>query len=231
MRIIAQDLGGAIPGIGTMAIYGGFRTSYPMFAEDEEGLPRGWNSLAVDRGFQKDQNVVTATPVSSEVNILWGFGTKEANEQTLRRTAFIMAAPNANLQIADRKNPDIATGVVLFPRGFVASLASVSGYAKMDVKTFLWHHANISWPQLVALGQTSWARGAGTAEGQATPITPKPEQIMLVVAGGDQSGHGYWMQVGHSNYTNVSKEIQLPKHWDTLLQQALTDLGPLPLVH
>lgn len=232
-RLIAQDLGGAIPGIGTMAIYGGFRTSYPVFAEDEEGLPPGWNSLAVDRGFKKEQNVVTATPVSSEVNILWGFGTKEGNDQTLLRTALIMAAPNRNLQIAwgNKDNPNIATGVVLFPRGFVASLAEVSVYSKMDVKTFLWNNSKTPWSEIVALGATSWAERAGTPEGQDIPITPKPEQIMLVVGGGDQSGHGYWMQTGHSNYTNVSKEIQLPKNWDALLQQAVTDLGPLPPVH
>jgi hypothetical protein len=49
------------------------------------------------------------------------------------------------------------------------------------------------------------------------------------LAGGDQSGHGYWMQVGHSNYINVSKEIKLLKNWRALLKQAETDLGPIPV--
>jgi hypothetical protein len=234
MRLIAQDLGGAIPGIGTMAIYGGFRTSYPVFAEDEEGLPNGWNSLAVDRGFKKEQNVVTATPVSSETNILWGFGTKETNDQALMMLAKTMGTPNRNSWIASAEvftSTNHSTGIAFIPRGTAAALKDVSGYSKMDVKTFLWKNSMLPWATAVATGLTGNVKNYGLTEGQDIPITPKPDQITVVVAGGDQSGHGYWMQEGHSNYTVVSTEIQLPKNWDALLKQAVTDLGPLPPVH
>ncbi len=63
------------------------------------------------------------------------------------------------------------------------------------------------------------------------PMSAKPEHLTLVVAGGDQSGHGYWMQVGHSGYMMVSQEVTLPKNWDALLKQAETDLGPAPAAH
>lgn len=52
---------------------------------------------------------------------------------------------------------------------------------------------------------------------------------MIVVAGGDQSGHGYWMQAGYSgDFKPASKEIKLPANWDDLLKQAEEDLGPPP---
>ena len=52
---------------------------------------------------------------------------------------------------------------------------------------------------------------------------------MLVVAGGEQSGHAYWMQVGPP-YTVLSKEISMPAlpKWEKLMEQAEKDLGPLP---
>ena len=234
MRLIAQDLGGAVPGIGTMAIYGGFRTSYPIFAEDEEGIPPGWPSLAEDRGFKRGQNVVTASPVSSEVNILWGFGTKEANDEALMMLAKVMGTPNRNSWIATPEvfdSQNHSTGIAFIPRGTAAMLKEVSGYSKMDVKTYLWKNSKLPWATAVATGLTRDTKNYGLPEGQDIPITPKPQQITVVIAGGDQSGHGYWMQEGHSNYTNVSKEIQLPNNWDALLKQAVTDLGPLPPVH
>ena len=57
IRIIQQDMGGAYPGTGTMAIWGGGRTANIFFAEDEEGLPDTWTTLAQDRGYAKNQNV------------------------------------------------------------------------------------------------------------------------------------------------------------------------------
>ena len=42
LRLMQQNVGGALPGIGTMANYGGMRYTNVVFAEDEESLPQGW---------------------------------------------------------------------------------------------------------------------------------------------------------------------------------------------
>jgi hypothetical protein len=232
IRFIQQNLGGAIAGNGTMAIYGGMRSTNAVFAEDEEGLPGGWKTLGEERGFARGDNVVTATPVSGMANINMSsqYGTKEGNERMLLTMAKNMSAPNANLQRRSGTDPNVATGVILFGRSFAASLVEASGYSKMDVKTALWNKSKIPWSQLVATGKgASHALERGAVAGEDWPITPRPEQLMIVLAGGDQSGHGYWMQVGHGNYVHVSKEIKLPRHWDELLKQAEADLGPIPV--
>ena len=46
LRQMQQNLGGAVPGIGTMGIWGAMRYNNVVFAEDEEGLPQGWQSHA-----------------------------------------------------------------------------------------------------------------------------------------------------------------------------------------
>ena len=60
------------------------------------------------------------------------------------------------------------------------------------------------------------------------PITSRPENVMIVVAGGEQSGHSYYMGVGLGPNGATNAEIKLPKEWSNLLKQAESDLGPAP---
>lgn len=67
-------------------------------------------------------------------------------------------------------------------------------------------------------------------EGDPWPISIKPEQLMIVVAGGKQSGHGYWLRMGCCPTQPISMEIELPKNWDELIAKSIEDLGPLPVI-
>ncbi len=235
VRYIQQDLGGAIPGIGTMAIYGGLRATNAVFAEDEEGIPKGWTSLAEDQGFKRSQNVVTVTPVNSMDNVLWGFGTKEANDQDLRLLAAFMASPNKNSwSFPDNwTKPNFSMGLVLMPRAMVASLASVNGYSKMDVKTYLWNHSQIPLETVTSLGLVGANSPLITTNAAGQKVLTRgssPSQVRIVISGGDQSGHGYYMGPV-TQYPTLSAEMQLPANWDALLKQAETDLGPVPTLH
>jgi len=231
-RLILLNLGGGIPGIGSMALFGGFRVTNVVFAEDEAGLPEGWEPLAVDRGFPRGANVVTVTPVASQTNIAVAnpIGTKEDNDATLWGVAKHMNphSSNAHRKDVDTKKPDLAAGVVLLARGLAQTLAEASGYSKRDVKKVLWENTKIPWSEVVKVNLEQQAENAGISPGQDLPLTDNPDQLMIVVAGGEQSRHQLWMGVGHSNYTVVSAEIQLPANWDELLAQAEEDLGSLP---
>ncbi len=232
IRLILQDMGGAIPGIGTMAIYGGMRTTGAVFAEDEAGLPKGWPSLAEERGFKRGENALLVTNVSSMENILQGGDAKTPEglaDQYLYRIASYMAAPLPNTFNYERtRKADYPAGIAFMGRGTAAALANV-GYTKEKVKQFLWDKSKVPYQVLVNTGLASGAlKYAGIKEGEAAPITVTPSQITFVVAGGEQSGHLYWMQPGSLLYGQVSKGIKIPKNWDALLKAAETDLGPLP---
>ncbi|MCL2670208.1 MAG: hypothetical protein FWE89_05935 [Syntrophaceae bacterium] len=236
LRFVMQGLGGAIPGVGTMSIYGGMRLNNAIFAEDEEGLPKGWDSVAVERGFKPEQNVVTATPVGGMNQTIAGegfWGTKEGNHQTLVEYAKVMSIPGdgPNMRASRNNNPDYASGGVIFMgRTMAANLASVSGYTKLDAKKIIWEHAKLPWSTIVAIGRAPNFIKAGAKEGEDFHVTPIPEQLMIVMAGGDQAGHGLVLPAGgNSGYRKVSKEIRLPKNWDALIKQAEMDLGPIPL--
>jgi hypothetical protein len=64
--------------------------------------------------------------------------------------------------------------------------------------------------------------------GEPWPISIKPDNLMIVVAGGKQSGHGYWMRMGCCPTQPVSAEIELPRNWEGLIKKAEEDLGPIP---
>ncbi len=219
IHLVLQNLGGATPGIGTMAIYGAMRYTEAVVAEDEEGLPKSWTSLAEDRGFKKGENVVTVTPVGGAVNVnntsTDSTDAKGAMDQFLMRTARAML---------DRQHGtygnDLA-GLVLIPRTFAQALEGV-GYSKLAVKTFLWKNSQMSCELLTEIGHKGECTNGGP-----TPVVEKPADMMVVLAGGAQSGHAYWMNPGMGTKV-VSKGITLPKNWDQLLAQAEKDLGPVP---
>ena len=229
LRLIQQDIGGAIPGTGTMALFGGpARYTNIVFAEDEDGLPRDWKSLSMERGFPAGSNIVTlhAAATTSNVNTTRASTEKVAIE-TLNRFARIMSGNYGN--IFGDFNPDSVPGVVLMPRGIAQGLSSL-GWTKEKVKTFLWENSKVPW-EVIKEDSVIFATGEENLKaykGKAWPLAAAPENIMIVVAGGEQSGHGYWMRYGPGPITPTSAEIKLPVNWGALLKKAEEDFGPSP---
>jgi len=240
ITLIMQNMGGAVAGTGTMLQYGGMRHSNAVFAEDEDGLPLGWAPLSADWGYDEGSNVVTVTPVNSYQNIRLSFGISDnnpvRNEESIFNIAKIMASPQKNQIIGGgpgkATNRNLATGVLLINRNFAAALATVSRYSKADVRKLLWKNATIPWSVGVAAGWFETLKELKFTEGEDINISPTPEQIRLVVAGGYRAGaqQACWMGGTSSISGTVMKQISaLPQAWSELLKQAEGDLGPVPL--
>jgi hypothetical protein len=229
LRLVQQDIGGAIPGSGTMALYGGpARYTNIVFAEDEVGLPQDWKPLNVERGFAVGSNVVTihSAATTSNVNTTRA-STEKVAVETLNRFARIMAGNYGN--IFGDFNPESVPGVVLIPRGIAQGLASL-GWSKERVKAYLWENSKVPY-EVIKSDSVIFATGeeilkSYVKKGEAWPLAAKTKNIMIVVAGGEQSGHGYWMRYGPGPIMPTSEEIQLPTKWEELLKKAEDDLGP-----
>jgi hypothetical protein len=109
-----------------------------------------------------------------------------------------------------------------------------AGWTKKTIKEFLWAHSKFPWA-VVASDSDVFRRAKDTlkqyvAEGEPWPIAIRPENLMIVVAGGKQSGHGYWMRMGCCPTQPISVGIELPKAWDTLVKKSEDDLGPIPKI-
>ena len=229
LRLIQQDIGGALPGSGTMALYGGpARYTNIVFAEDEDGLPRDWKSLSMERGFPAGSNIVTLHAVATTSNVNTArASTEKVAVETLNRFARIMAGNYGN--IFGEFNPKSVLGIALMPRGIARGLSSL-GWSKEKVKAFLWENSKVPW-EVIKEDSVIFATGEENLKaykGKAWPLAAGPENIMIVVAGGEQSGHGYWMRYGPGPIAPTSEEIRLPANWGELLKKAEEDLGPSP---
>jgi hypothetical protein len=227
IRLLQQNLGGALPGTGTMAMFGAMRYTNAVFAEDEEGLPSGWEPFNADyMGYAKGVNSVAVNVASGADNIIRrGIGTETLEFEaraSLYRIATYMKSHNANSIAAHQAG---TPGILLLSRTVANQLAAV-GWTKRSIQEFLWEHSRIARSNLERSGLVAWMehRGAGQLEEDPWPITRAPENIAIVVAGGSHPTHAFWMQ------TSIAKkmtgaEIQLPSQWRELIAAGARELG------
>jgi len=225
LRFLLMNLGGALPGEGTMSIYGGpARYTGLVFAEDELGIPESWKALNVEQGFPEDSDTVTLYCVASTTNVPGGeTGTEKAAIASLNRAAAFMGTPNGNYWFVTYESGG-PPGILLMARGTAQGLAEM-GWSKKKVKEYLWEHSKVPASELGPRVNTWWMPSEDMME-DPMPITKSPEEIKIVVAGGEQSGHMMWLEVGCCPTRLTSAEIELPENWNGLLEQALEDLGP-----
>ena len=230
LRLMQQNLGGALPGIGAMANYGGVRYTNVVFAEDEEGLPEGWATHAAERhGFAPGANSVSLVFANGMTNIRRRGAKKETAEEDtvngLWRIADFMRTPNlAGLNGWEQGAP----GILLIPRVVAQTMAGL-GWSKEKIREFLWENSKIPMTQMKRAGGPAWIEIDANPVTRASlkldpwPITMKPDNIVLIVAGGSHPTNSYWLQ-GYSPRV-IGRDIRVPESFDALLRQADRDLG------
>jgi hypothetical protein len=103
------------------------------------------------------------------------------------------------------------------------------------VKAYLLENSKVPWTVAQKMASSDqldrWIKASnGTlVADQPWPITIDQKNIMLVIAGGEQSGHTYWMQGGNGSSAATDAEIKLPANWNDLLKRAEADIGPAPV--
>ena len=175
VRLIMHNLGGGWPAAVAFAGLGQPGRYSLCLAEDEEFNP--WESLREELGFAADDDVLLVQRAESVVNVTGG----------LDDLASVMASATSSFS---RLHGGIVA-VIIAP--YVAKLLADEGKSKADVKAYL--HANSmttteefkkSWIPSRLARQTKfprWVR-AGLEAGWV-PAVEKPEDITVIVAGGD----------------------------------------------
>lgn len=230
LRLLQQNVGGALPGVGTMAIFGAMRYTNAVFAEDEASLPAGWLPHGTQRhGFAPGTNSVSVMFASGVTNIRRRGAKKETPEeditQGLHRMADFMRTPN----FAALAGWEKGTPGVMLVSPVVAGMMAKLGWTPPKLREFLWQHSKIPLEQIKRAGGLAWIEidaNPLTRESirlDPWPIAMKPENIILVVAGGDHPTHSQWLQA-HSPAV-VGRVIRTPETFDRLLAESDRDLG------
>ena len=229
LRLMQQNVGGARPGVGTMANYGGLRYTNVVFAEDEDNLPEGWTPHGTERhGFARGSNSISLAFANGATNIRRRGAKKETPEedalQGMHRMADFMRVPNlAGLAGYERGTP----GILMIP-GVVAQTMAGLGWTKRSMREFFWEHSRIPAEDLRRAGGHAWIEIDASPLARASrdldpwPITASPDNFVLIVAGGGHPTNSYWLQ-GYSPDV-VGREIQVPEDFARLLAEAERDL-------
>jgi hypothetical protein len=225
LRLMQQNLGGALPGTGTMAVFGHMRFTNAVFAEDEDGLPAGWEPHSVDRhGYKRGTNCVSLFYASGAANIIRRGARKETLEedvmQGLHRVAGYLRVPDVHYLHGYTEG---TPGIVVISKVVAADLATL-GFTKQSIREFLFEHSKVPLDEMRKAGCITWMEIAATEAARASakldpwPIAAKADNIGLVVAGGGHSSHALWLQA--YTYGVIGREIKLPATFDDLVAEA-----------
>jgi hypothetical protein len=231
LRLIQQNVGGALPGVGTMAIFGAMRYTNVVIAEDESGLPDGWLPVAEEHCAQSPGvNAVTVYVATGATNVVRrGVGKEEAMEeaeQGLARVASYLASACVHYTHGWATG---TPGALLIPRPVAKQLHALGWTSKQMIKDYLFEHSTLSQAMVRDSGMRQWIEASGHEDTIASidrdpwPITKSAEQIIIAVAGGAHPTHNFWMQA--MSPAVVSRKVDLPARFDDLVATAEAELG------
>lgn len=200
VRLIQRNIGGSYPGTTCKATLGWPGKYSLCIAENEEASP--WEPLHVERGFDANQSTVTVISADGSVRASDLDSTKA--EGVLTNFAHRMEGPSGPEAI-----------MVICPEH--AKIIAGDGFSKKEVKNFVWERAAYRMKDLP--DETFAQRVKRRPDLQLTrdsviPVTDKPEDILVVIAGGDGSQSQYIHVWGQStpeggSTRSVTKAIEV----------------------
>ncbi len=196
LRLILRNVSGALPGEMDRATQGQPGKYSFCCAENEAESP--WQPLHVERGFAPAQSTVTVVGAEGTMNMCTLV--KDADE-LIRVIAGTLRHPPSNEYVHSGE-----PWLVLCPEH--ALILHEAGYSKAEVKRRLWEASKMPAAELSAedLGRAQPSRAAELgAIGPQTllPISQKPEDIGIIVAGGSGAHSVYVPCFGNTRSVTV----------------------------
>jgi hypothetical protein len=198
MRLILQNIGGALPGDMDRATQG--QPAKYTFCCGENEAQSPWAPLHVERGFAREASTVTVVAAEGTLNM--NTHSKDA-EELLRVIAASMVHPTSN-EYCHGGEP----WIVFAPEH--ADILKAGGFGKRDVKQRLWELTHMPAGQLsvkeILRAQASRADEYGEIKADTLlSIARTPEDIWFIVAGGPGTHSVYVPCFGNSRA--VTREI------------------------
>jgi hypothetical protein len=177
VQLVKRNIGGSYPGTTCKATLGWPGKYSICVGENEEASP--WEPLHVERGFKPEQSTVTA--ISADASVRASDLDSSKAEGVLINFAQKMDGPSGPEAI-----------MVICPEH--AKIIADDGFSKKDVQKFIWERAAYRMKDLPE--ETFFQRVKRRSDLKLTrdsviPVTDRPEDILVIVAGGDGSQSQY----------------------------------------
>ena len=175
LRLVMHNIGGGWPGAVSFAGLGHPGRYTLCFAEDDRASP--WPPLRVELGFSESETVVVLSRAESVINVTGG----------LDDLASVMGSTASGFTMLYSGK----VTVVIAP--FVAQELAKQGWGKAEVQSYLFDNGRLpaddwrqSWLYSRIVEQDRWPEWVTAAAEQGPiPAVAAPEDITVVVAGGD----------------------------------------------
>jgi hypothetical protein len=177
VRLIQRNIGGSYPGTTCKATLGWPGKYSICIAENEEASP--WEPLHVERGFEREQSTVTL--ISAD-------GSTRASDLDSSKGVGVLT--NFAQRMEGPSGPEAI--MVICPEH--AKIIAGDGFSKQDVKKFIWERAGYRMKDLPdeTFNQRVKRRpDLKLTRDSVIPVTDTPDDILVVVAGGDGSQSQY----------------------------------------
>jgi len=231
--LVHQCVGGLLSGGGTIAQYGFMRPGI-CFAENEEGLPNGWQSYTEER-YQRPQGSSSVTyglSVGGAIRAFThrGMGNDPSHEIELSESFDRFASTVKSIPTSGVPRDSAGSSMMWLINAAIANDMAANGYSKESIKTAA---AERLWYLLGEVIDSTGVQRAikasnaniGTDLLKKFRLCANPQNIHLVIAGGD---HPSASCVVPNWSAHDNQEIVLPENWEQLLTDAERDLGPVP---
>jgi hypothetical protein len=177
VQLVKRNIGGSYPGTTCKATLGWPGKYSICVGENEEASP--WEPLHVERGFRNEQSTVTA--ISADASI---------RASDLDSTKAVGILTNFAQRMEGPSGPEAI--MVICPEH--ARIIAGDGFSKRDVQQFIWERAAYRMRDLPE--ETFHQRVKRRSDLKLTresviPVTDRPEDLLVIVAGGDGSQSQY----------------------------------------
>jgi hypothetical protein len=203
-----------------------------VLAENEDAVSElGWESFSSERGFNRDDNVVTVQSALSPTIPIYTAGDRALDHMETFVEIFGGTCGFWS-HTAARKGKYFP--VLIISPG-VAKVIARDGWKKRDIQQYLFEHSRVSVKALQAhakqIGFTEYDLCARVEKGvlspefcqsndpdRMVPVFIKPEWIGIVVSGDPGRNQSKGFVQNHDQAPPISKKIVLPANWKTLLK-------------
>ena len=188
LRLVMRNIGGAIPGETDKSTLGHPGKYTMCIAENEARSP--WEPLHVERGFPPDASTVTVVATTSFHQI--SEMTVTSGREVLNTICGSLTTQgNFGHYIIGRETPLL---LVIGPEH--ASEMAADGFSKADVKAYVFENARMPVGKLRDRGywaSRTWPAWVNAEDDRyMVPPVSRPENVIIVVAGGD-GRHSAWL--------------------------------------
>ena len=180
VRLVLQNVGGAKPGEIDMATLGQPAKYTFCVAENETASP--WDPLHVERGFARDASVVTVVGTAGIVEVVDSCSRTPAELAQTFAQSMLIAGTAGGSGVLGGGEP-----LIILPPEQAAFLAQ-AGCGKAELKRQIWQRAVMDLDRLSPAVRAHLVGRLDAVPGAASTgsirVSEKPEDIMVIVAGG-----------------------------------------------